>query len=53
LEGAIKALGPGINNPGTAVISLWALGYLLAYKLQDNSVSNFNCKSGELSDLMV
>jgi len=34
MEIAIKALSPGINDPGTAVISLQALGDLLAYKLQ-------------------
>ncbi len=34
MEIAIKALSPGINDPGTAVISLHAIGDLLAYKLQ-------------------
>lgn len=34
MEIAIKALSPGINDPGTAVISLHAVGDLLAYKLQ-------------------
>lgn len=32
-EVAIKALSPGINDPGTAVISLHALSDLLAYRL--------------------
>ena len=32
-EVAIKALSPGINDPGTAVISLNALSDLLAYRL--------------------
>ena len=32
-EVAIKALSPGINDPGTAVISLHSLADLLAYKL--------------------
>ena len=33
MEIAIKALSPGINDPGTAVISLHALSDLLAHKL--------------------
>jgi uncharacterized membrane protein len=33
MEIAIKALSPGINDPGTATISLQALGELLAYRL--------------------
>ena len=33
MEIAIKALSPGINDPGTAVISLHALGDLLSFKL--------------------
>ncbi len=33
MEIAIKALSPGINDPGTAVLSLHALGDLLALKL--------------------
>ncbi|MEO8583607.1 MAG: DUF2254 domain-containing protein [Flavitalea sp.] len=32
-EIAIKALSPGINDPGTAVISVHALGSLLAYRM--------------------
>jgi uncharacterized membrane protein len=35
-EVAIKALSPGINDPGTAVISMHFLCDLLAYKLQHN-----------------
>ncbi|MEO6135802.1 MAG: DUF2254 family protein, partial [Ginsengibacter sp.] len=35
-EVAIKALSPGINDPGTAVISLHALSDMLAYKLYQN-----------------
>ena len=35
-EVAIKALSPGINDPGTAVISLHSLSDVLAYKLYHN-----------------
>jgi len=35
-EVAIKALSPGINDPGTAVISLHSLSDLFAYKLYHN-----------------
>lgn len=35
-EVAIKALSPGINDPGTAVISIHALSDILAYKLYHN-----------------
>ena len=34
MEVAIKALSPGINDPGTAVLSLHALADLLAYRAQ-------------------
>ncbi|MGV3587590.1 MAG: DUF2254 domain-containing protein [Adhaeribacter sp.] len=34
MEVAVKALSPGINDPGTAVISLHALADLLAYRAQ-------------------
>lgn len=33
-EVAVKALSPGINDPGTAVLSLHALFEMLAYRLQ-------------------
>ena len=33
MEIAVKALSPGINDPGTAVISLQAIADLLAYRL--------------------
>lgn len=33
MEIAIKALSPGINDPGTAIIALQALGDMLAYRL--------------------
>ncbi len=35
-EVAIKALSPGINDPGTAVISLHSLSDMFAYKLYHN-----------------
>ncbi|MEJ7644788.1 MAG: DUF2254 domain-containing protein [Chryseolinea sp.] len=34
-EIAIKALSPGINDPGTAIIALQALGDLLAYRSEN------------------
>lgn len=34
MEIAVKALSPGINDPGTAVLSLQALGDLLAVRLR-------------------
>ncbi|OQP66102.1 DUF2254 domain-containing protein [Niastella populi] len=39
MEVAIKALSPGINDPGTAVISLQALAELLAYRMQHEPVN--------------
>jgi len=33
MEVAVKALSPGINDPGTAILSLQALGNLLALRL--------------------
>lgn len=33
MEVAVKALSPGINDPGTAILSLQALGHLLALRL--------------------
>ena len=41
-EVAIKALSPGINDPGTAVISLHALSDLLAYRL-DHKLPSVRC----------
>ena len=34
MEIALKALSPGINDPGTAIISLHAIADLLAYKMR-------------------
>ncbi len=43
MEVAIKALSPGINDPGTAVVSLRALFQLLAYRIgyfPDQAIKN-------------
>ncbi|WP_200864773.1 DUF2254 domain-containing protein [Arcticibacter svalbardensis] len=40
MEVAIKALSPGINDPGTAVLSLQALGDLLAFRVQNFPVTH-------------
>ena len=44
MEIDLKALSPGINDPGTAVISLQAIGDLLAYRLQHLSELNVEDK---------
>jgi uncharacterized membrane protein len=46
MEIAIKALSPGINDPGTATISLHALGDLLAYRLVHFPQAGFKDDSG-------
>lgn len=46
MEIAIKALSPGINDPGTAVISLHAIADLLAYKLHHFSEIYLKDKEG-------
>ncbi len=48
MEIAIKALSPGINDPGTAIISLRTLADLLVYGLKNFSETNFRDKSGSL-----
>lgn len=45
-EVAIKALSPGINDPGTAVESLRSLASLLSYRLQYFPENNFQDKQG-------
>ncbi len=45
-EVAIKALSPGINDPGTAVISLHSLCDVLAYKLYRNKPSVLQDEQG-------
>ena len=48
MEIAVKALSPGINDPGTAVISLQAIGDLLAYRLQHFPELNVEDKKGTI-----
>ncbi len=48
MEVAIKALSPGINDPGTAVISLHAIANLLAYRMHHFPQTNFNDDDGDL-----
>jgi len=45
-EVAVKALSPGINDPGTAIISLHALADLLAYRLQHFPEQNIKDAQG-------
>lgn len=40
-EVAVKALSPGINDPGTAILSLQALSCLFAFRLQNFPVTQF------------
>lgn len=47
MEIAIKALSPGINDPGTAVLSLHALADLLAYRAQHFPELNLKDVKGE------
>ncbi|MGZ5135234.1 MAG: DUF2254 domain-containing protein [Flavitalea sp.] len=47
MEIAIKALSPGINDPGTATISLQAIGDLLAYRLSHFPLAVFEDIDGE------
>ncbi len=46
-EVAVKALSPGINDPGTAVLSINALSDLLAQQIQNPAVSEFHDEAGE------
>lgn len=46
MEIAIKALSPGVNDPGTAVLALQALAALLAYKLEYFAETTFKAKEG-------
>lgn len=61
MEIAVKALSPGINDPGTAVLCLHALGELLAFYLQNipttqvkdkNGVLRIICKERPFEDLL-
>jgi uncharacterized membrane protein len=46
MEIAVKALSPGINDPGTATISLQVLADLLAYRLQHFPETYFKDEEG-------
>jgi uncharacterized membrane protein len=46
MEIAVKALSPGINDPGTAVLALQALTDLVVYKLEHFPETTFKDKSG-------
>lgn len=48
MEIAVKALSPGINDPGTAAISLQAIGSLLAYRMHHFPVSQHEDKEGQV-----
>jgi len=47
-EVALKALSPGINDPGTAKESLRALFQLLAFRLNNHPANTVNSVKGEL-----
>ena len=47
MEIAIKALSPGVNDPGTATISLHAISDLLAYRSSHVPLAVFQDKDGE------
>jgi uncharacterized membrane protein len=46
MEAGIKALSPGINDPGTAILSLNAIADLLAYKLRHHIPAVFCDEKG-------
>jgi uncharacterized membrane protein len=46
MEVGVKALSPGINDPGTAIISLRAIGELLAFRLQSIPRTHLRDKDG-------
>lgn len=61
MEVAVRALSPGINDPGTAVLSLQSLSQLLAFRLKntpsnqikdDNGVIRVRTKKRSFSDLL-
>ena len=47
MEVAVKALSPGINDPGTAVASLQALGSLLACRMKQHPQNHFADSTGK------
>ena len=46
MEVAIKALSPGINDPGTAILSIQALGHLLSFRLHNYPVTHIKDEKG-------
>lgn len=48
MEVAVKALSPGINDPGTAIQSLQALGDLLAFRLVNFPVTHIKDDEGSV-----
>ncbi|WP_256013702.1 DUF2254 domain-containing protein [Desertivirga xinjiangensis] len=46
MEVAVKALSPGINDPGTAILSLQSLGELFSFRLQNHPVTHIRNKEG-------
>ncbi|WP_228444860.1 DUF2254 domain-containing protein [Chryseobacterium echinoideorum] len=46
MEVAIRALSPGINDPGTAVLSLQSLSQLLAFRLKNNPSNQIKGDNG-------
>lgn len=52
MEIAIKALSPGINDPGTAVVSLRALAQLLAFRAQRFPKNRIRNEENQIQILM-
>jgi uncharacterized membrane protein len=46
MEVAVKALSPGINDPGTAILSMQALGDLLMFRLRNFPITGVKSKDG-------
>lgn len=46
MEVAVKALSPGINDPGTAILSLQALGDLLMFRLSNYPIPETRSNDG-------
>ena len=53
MEIAVKALSPGINDPGTATISLHAIGDLLAYRLNYFPITVYEDGDGQRRILTI
>lgn len=52
MEVAVKALSPGINDPGTAILSLQALGQLFAFRLYNYPITQVKDKENVLRILI-